>query len=228
MISVIDYFCFIFRENFWEWAGEMSKEGGKKAKVACKKAKAVCKKAKEAFKNAYTGSPGLLASLFGVSLATFLLISFIWSPPGGDSGPLEKRTYLLTVWETTKAMRVSQGMKMSSEGQVQASKGISRMFETSACKLAALKTTIGLDGPLGTLELRNLSNGEGYSGLKETGLYDLYDLVDKQKKVKINSFEALLNYQLCFTKVTTHLQVTNQLLSIKKDDLYLKGFDQEF
>ncbi|KAI6106700.1 hypothetical protein EV401DRAFT_1892461 [Pisolithus croceorrhizus] len=58
--------------------------------------------------------------------------------------------------------------------------------------------------------------------------YDLYDLVDKQKKVKINSSEAILDYQLCFTEVATHLQVTNQLSSIEKDDLYLEGFDREF
>ncbi|KAI6022840.1 hypothetical protein BKA83DRAFT_4125593 [Pisolithus microcarpus] len=53
--------------------------------------------------------------------------------------------------------------------------------------------------------------------------YDLYDLVDEQKKVKIDSFEALLDYWLCFTKVVTCLQVTSQLSSIKKDNLYLKG-----
>ncbi|KAI6100398.1 hypothetical protein EDD16DRAFT_1717442 [Pisolithus croceorrhizus] len=58
--------------------------------------------------------------------------------------------------------------------------------------------------------------------------YDLYDLVDKQKKVKINSSEAILDYRLCFTEVATHLQVTNQLSSIEKDDLYLEGFDREF
>ncbi|KAI6099416.1 hypothetical protein EV401DRAFT_1894864 [Pisolithus croceorrhizus] len=58
--------------------------------------------------------------------------------------------------------------------------------------------------------------------------YNLYDLVDKQKKVKINSSEALLDYQLCFTEVATHLQVMNQLSSIEKDDLFLEGFDREF
>ncbi|KAI6004191.1 hypothetical protein EDD15DRAFT_2151442, partial [Pisolithus albus] len=58
--------------------------------------------------------------------------------------------------------------------------------------------------------------------------YDLYDLVDEQKKVKIDSFEALLDYRLCFTKVAMHLRVTNQLSSIEKDDLYLEGFDQGF
>ncbi|KAI6118062.1 hypothetical protein F5141DRAFT_1061733 [Pisolithus sp. B1] len=58
--------------------------------------------------------------------------------------------------------------------------------------------------------------------------HDLYDLIDEQKKVKIDSYEALLNYQLHFTKVAAHLRVTNQLSSIEKDDLYLEGFDQEF
>ncbi|KAI6094612.1 hypothetical protein EV401DRAFT_1896284 [Pisolithus croceorrhizus] len=58
--------------------------------------------------------------------------------------------------------------------------------------------------------------------------YDLYDLVDKQKKVKIDSYKALLNYWLCFTNITAQLQVSNQLLSIEKDDLFLEGFDQEF
>lgn len=58
--------------------------------------------------------------------------------------------------------------------------------------------------------------------------YDLYDLVDEQKKVKIDSLEALLDYRLCFTKVATHLRVTNQLSSIEKDDLYLEGFDRGF
>ncbi|KAI6126948.1 hypothetical protein F5141DRAFT_1060591 [Pisolithus sp. B1] len=113
-----------------------------------------------------------------------------------------------------------------------------RMFETSACKPAALKIMNGLDGPYGTLVLTSLSDGEAYFMLKEIGLtlcppaqyskYDLYDLVDKQKKFKINSSEALLNYRLCFTEVATHLQVMNQLSSIEKDDLFLKGFNQEF
>ncbi|KAI6029632.1 hypothetical protein BKA83DRAFT_4478191 [Pisolithus microcarpus] len=58
--------------------------------------------------------------------------------------------------------------------------------------------------------------------------YDLYDLVDEQKKVKIDSLKALLDYRLCFTKVATHLRVTNQLSSIEKDDLYLEGFDRGF
>ncbi|KAI6143546.1 hypothetical protein EDD17DRAFT_1515604 [Pisolithus thermaeus] len=58
-----------------------------------------------------------------------------------------------------------------------------------------------------------------YLGIKEcpTVCYskcDLYDLVDKQKKVKIDSYQALLNYR--------------QLLWIEKDDLFLEGFDQEF
>ncbi|KAI6020995.1 hypothetical protein PISMIDRAFT_19667 [Pisolithus microcarpus 441] len=75
---------------------------------------------------------------------------------------------------------------------------------------AASKIKFGLDSPFGTSELRE---------------YDLYDLVDKQKRVKIDSFEALLDYQLCFTKVVTCLQVTNQLSSIEKDNLYLEGFD---
>ncbi|KAI5993871.1 hypothetical protein EDD15DRAFT_2366951 [Pisolithus albus] len=58
--------------------------------------------------------------------------------------------------------------------------------------------------------------------------YDLYNLVDEQKKVKIDSLEALLNYRLCFTKVATHLRVTDQLSSMEKDDLYLEGFDRGF
>ncbi|KAI5980461.1 hypothetical protein EDD15DRAFT_1046433, partial [Pisolithus albus] len=58
--------------------------------------------------------------------------------------------------------------------------------------------------------------------------YDLYNLVDEQKKVKIDSLEALLDYRLCFTKVATHLRVTNQLSSMEKDDLYLEGFDRGF
>ncbi|KIK17084.1 hypothetical protein PISMIDRAFT_15414 [Pisolithus microcarpus 441] len=76
--------------------------------------------------------------------------------------------------------------------------------------------------------------------LKETGLILLLthldftcslghlQLVDEQKKVKIDSLEALLDYRLCFTKVATHLRVTNQLSSIEKDDLYLEGFDRGF
>ncbi|KAI6160825.1 hypothetical protein EDD17DRAFT_1509705 [Pisolithus thermaeus] len=58
--------------------------------------------------------------------------------------------------------------------------------------------------------------------------HNLYDLIDEQKTVKIDSYEALLNYQLHFTKVVAHLRVTSQLLSIKKDVLFLEGFDQEF
>ncbi|KAI6112129.1 hypothetical protein EDD16DRAFT_1521591 [Pisolithus croceorrhizus] len=41
--------------------------------------------------------------------------------------------------------------------------------------------------------------------------------------VKIDSYEALLDYWLHFTKVVAHLQVMSQLSSIKKDDLFLKG-----
>ncbi|KAI6095416.1 hypothetical protein F5141DRAFT_1068394 [Pisolithus sp. B1] len=58
--------------------------------------------------------------------------------------------------------------------------------------------------------------------------HDLYDLIDEQKKVKIDLYKALLDYQLHFTKVAAHLQVMSQLSSIEKDDLFLKGFDQEF
>ncbi|KAI6100731.1 hypothetical protein EDD16DRAFT_1526341 [Pisolithus croceorrhizus] len=54
---------------------------------------------------------------------------------------------------------------------------------------------------------------------------DLYDLVDKQKKVKIDSYQALLNYRLSFTDIAAQLQISSQLLWIKKDDLFLKGFD---
>ncbi|KAI6117416.1 hypothetical protein EDD16DRAFT_1520091 [Pisolithus croceorrhizus] len=53
--------------------------------------------------------------------------------------------------------------------------------------------------------------------------HDLYDLVDKQKKVKIDSCKALLNYWLCFTDIAAQLQISNQLSWIKKDDLFLKG-----
>ncbi|KAI6098832.1 hypothetical protein EDD16DRAFT_1525759 [Pisolithus croceorrhizus] len=58
--------------------------------------------------------------------------------------------------------------------------------------------------------------------------HDLYDLVDKQKKAKIDSYQALLNYQLSFTDITAQLQISSQLSWIEKDDLFLKGFDQEF
>ncbi|KAI6098674.1 hypothetical protein EDD16DRAFT_1526800 [Pisolithus croceorrhizus] len=57
---------------------------------------------------------------------------------------------------------------------------------------------------------------------------DLYDLVNKQKKVKINSYQALLNYRLCFTDIAAQLRISSQLSWIKKDDLFLEGFDQEF
>ncbi|KAI6094102.1 hypothetical protein EDD16DRAFT_1722198 [Pisolithus croceorrhizus] len=72
-----------------------------------------------------------------------------------------------------------------------------------------------------------------YLGIKEcpTVCYskcDLYDLVDKQKKVKIDSYQALLNYRLCFTDITAQLRISSQLLWIEKDDLFLEGFDQEF
>ncbi|KAI6095095.1 hypothetical protein F5141DRAFT_1068707 [Pisolithus sp. B1] len=58
--------------------------------------------------------------------------------------------------------------------------------------------------------------------------HDLYDLVDKQKKVKIDSCKALLNYQLCFTDIAAQLRISNQLSWIEKDDLFLEGFDREF
>ncbi|KAI6101897.1 hypothetical protein F5141DRAFT_1218108 [Pisolithus sp. B1] len=58
--------------------------------------------------------------------------------------------------------------------------------------------------------------------------HDLYNLIDKQKMVKIDSYEALLDYQLHFTKVAAHLRVKSQLSSIEKDDLFLKGFNREF
>ncbi|KAI6111465.1 hypothetical protein EDD16DRAFT_1521954 [Pisolithus croceorrhizus] len=58
--------------------------------------------------------------------------------------------------------------------------------------------------------------------------HDLYKLVDKQKKVKINSYKALLNYQLCFIDIAAQLQISNQLSWIKKDNLFLKGLNQEF
>ncbi|KAI6100461.1 hypothetical protein EDD16DRAFT_1516594 [Pisolithus croceorrhizus] len=57
---------------------------------------------------------------------------------------------------------------------------------------------------------------------------DLYDLVDKQKKVKIDSYQALLNYRLSFTDIAVQLRISSQLSWIEKDDLFLKGFDQEF
>ncbi|KAI6101927.1 hypothetical protein F5141DRAFT_1065872 [Pisolithus sp. B1] len=56
--------------------------------------------------------------------------------------------------------------------------------------------------------------------------HDLYDLIDEQKTVKINSYETLLDYWLHFTKVAAHLQATSQLLSIKKDDLFLEGVQE--
>ncbi|KAI6097283.1 hypothetical protein EDD17DRAFT_1503034 [Pisolithus thermaeus] len=58
--------------------------------------------------------------------------------------------------------------------------------------------------------------------------HDLYDLVDKQKKVKIDSYQALLNYQLSFTDIAVQLRISSQLSWIEKDDLFLEGFDQEF
>ncbi|KAI6118188.1 hypothetical protein F5141DRAFT_1061827 [Pisolithus sp. B1] len=58
--------------------------------------------------------------------------------------------------------------------------------------------------------------------------HDLYDLVDKQKKVKINSCKALLNYRLCFTDIAAQLRISKQLSWIEKDDLFLEGFDREF
>ncbi|KAI6097125.1 hypothetical protein EV401DRAFT_1895590 [Pisolithus croceorrhizus] len=74
-----------------------------------------------------------------------------------------------------------------------------------------------------------------YLGIKEFecpavcySKHDLYDLVDKQKKVKINSCKALLNYRLCFTDIAAQLRISNQLSWIEKDDLFLEGFDQEF
>ncbi|KAI6105931.1 hypothetical protein EDD16DRAFT_1524263 [Pisolithus croceorrhizus] len=58
--------------------------------------------------------------------------------------------------------------------------------------------------------------------------HDLYDLVDKQKKVKIDSYQALLNYRLSFTDIAAQLRISSQLSWIEKDDLFLEGFDQEF
>ncbi|KAI6109294.1 hypothetical protein EDD17DRAFT_1503922 [Pisolithus thermaeus] len=52
---------------------------------------------------------------------------------------------------------------------------------------------------------------------------DLYNLVDKQKKVKIDSYKALLNYQLCFTDIAAQLQISSQLSWIEKDGLFFKG-----
>ncbi|KAI6111622.1 hypothetical protein EV401DRAFT_1890793 [Pisolithus croceorrhizus] len=57
---------------------------------------------------------------------------------------------------------------------------------------------------------------------------DLYDLVNKQKKVKIDSYQALLNYRLSFTDIAAQLRISSQLSWIEKDDLFLEGFDQEF
>ncbi|KAI6097108.1 hypothetical protein EDD16DRAFT_1520814 [Pisolithus croceorrhizus] len=57
---------------------------------------------------------------------------------------------------------------------------------------------------------------------------DLYDLVDKQKKVEIDSYQALLNYWLSFTDIAAQLQISSQLSWIEKDDLFLEGFNQEF
>ncbi|KAI6097880.1 hypothetical protein F5141DRAFT_1067115 [Pisolithus sp. B1] len=138
-------------------------------------------------------------------------------------------------------MECLEGRKMmfrGSQGIQMTYCGIWKMFETFACKPAALKITNGLDGPYSTLVSTSLSNGEAYYMPKETGLtlcpavryskHNLYDLIDKQKTVKIDSYEALLDYWLHFTKVVAHLQVMSQLSSIQKDDLFLEGFDQEF
>ncbi|KAI6116496.1 hypothetical protein F5141DRAFT_1062528 [Pisolithus sp. B1] len=57
--------------------------------------------------------------------------------------------------------------------------------------------------------------------------HDLYDLVDKQKKVKIDSYQALLNYRLSFTDIAAQLQISSQLSWIEKDDLFLEGFNRE-
>ncbi|KAI6094408.1 hypothetical protein EV401DRAFT_1896335 [Pisolithus croceorrhizus] len=57
---------------------------------------------------------------------------------------------------------------------------------------------------------------------------DLYNLVDKQKKVEIDSYQALLNYRLSFTDIAAQLRISSQLSWIEKDDLFLEGFDQEF
>ncbi|KIK19999.1 hypothetical protein PISMIDRAFT_13262 [Pisolithus microcarpus 441] len=76
------------------------------------------------------------------------------------------------------------------------------MFEAAACSLAALKIKFGLDGPFGTSELRNASRLHSLFRFPQTwySKYNLYDLVDEQKK----------------------------LLSIEEDDLYLEGFNREF
>ncbi|KAI6095321.1 hypothetical protein EDD16DRAFT_1528681 [Pisolithus croceorrhizus] len=109
------------------------------------------------------------------------------------------------------------------------------MFETSACKLAATKIVNGLDGPYTTWVLKSLSDGDTYFMLKATGLTFLrmqldyfLCLVDKQKKVEIDSYQALLNYWLSFTDITAQLRISSQLSWIEKDDLFLEGFDQEF
>ncbi|KAI6099539.1 hypothetical protein EDD16DRAFT_1717810 [Pisolithus croceorrhizus] len=52
---------------------------------------------------------------------------------------------------------------------------------------------------------------------------DLYDLVDKQKRVKIDSYQALLNYRLSFTDIAAQLRISSQLSWIEKDDLFLEG-----
>ncbi|KAI6108493.1 hypothetical protein EV401DRAFT_2076884 [Pisolithus croceorrhizus] len=52
---------------------------------------------------------------------------------------------------------------------------------------------------------------------------DLYNLVDKQKKVKIDSYQALLNYRLSFTDIAVQLRISSQLSWIEKDDLFLEG-----
>ncbi|KAI6095322.1 hypothetical protein EDD16DRAFT_1528682 [Pisolithus croceorrhizus] len=57
---------------------------------------------------------------------------------------------------------------------------------------------------------------------------DLYNLVNKQKKVEMDSYQALLNYWLSFTDIAAQLRISSQLLWIEKDDLFLEGFDQEF
>ncbi|KAI6167155.1 hypothetical protein EDD17DRAFT_1504855 [Pisolithus thermaeus] len=56
---------------------------------------------------------------------------------------------------------------------------------------------------------------------------DLYDLVNKQKKVEIDSYQALLNYRLSFTDIAAQLRISSQLLWIEKDDLFLEGLLEE-
>ncbi|KAI6120758.1 hypothetical protein EDD16DRAFT_1517225 [Pisolithus croceorrhizus] len=108
-------------------------------------------------------------------------------------------------------MECLEGRKLKFQGSWDIQKtyyGSWRMFKTSACKPAALKIANGLDGPYSTLVLMSLSDGKAYSMLKETGLtlcpavqyskHDLYELIGKQNKVKIDLYEALLNYWLWF------------------------------